>query len=634
MVCVGEGVKGRLRRRAVRALGAVLLALLCLAVSAAAVAGGISLDCREAELDTILTIFSELSGLVFIRGPEADARLTVVTTQPVALEGALDLLHGALDANGLAMVVRERTALIVPAGQAKSRDIPVVAAGPEADALGQFPMITQFLQTFGLDSRQVVQLLQPFVSPRGIIFVHEGSGSVVVVDAAANARRLEDLQERLAAVSPLSDLEVRVFTLRYADETKVADALEELVSFQEVSDPGGAGGAGGRAGGKVRQAAFIPDARLGAVVAIGRKAVIDRAEEMVGALDSKALGGFWSTVVRRLNYADAEAVVSIVETLADADPQEERQIVAAVDERTNSVVLCGPADDLAWAEVVIAGLDGPAPQVRLEVVIAQLTREAEWALGLSGTWADVPTAGGNDPGHFVAAGADLGAGVGVTYSVIPTEVGPLGEQLGFGGRLRALAGEGQAAVYTAPRLLVADATGGSLSIVEEVPVPRMLRVDDRDAVTEADYEYRDVGVQLEFTPRVGPESVEVSIVFSTDEIGSIDSVTGQYRFQRREGETNIVAPRGRTIAIAGLLRLQRARARSWVPGLGEVPLLGRLLGSDVSAEEESRLVVFVTATPLEEYEENSTVGAEGNTGAYGGSAGSGEGLGSGPAGPG
>ncbi len=111
------------------------------------------------------------------------------------------------------------------------------------------------------------------------------------------------------------------------------------------------------------------------------------------------------------------------------------------------------------------------------------------------------------------------------------------------------------------------------------------------------FQYIDVGVNIEITPRVHPDgdislkgTVDVSQITGTSNIGGINQpVIGQKKTEidvrLKEGEQNI---------LAGLIERTDTKNVNGIPGLGEVPLM-RYLFSDNSHEiEEDETLIVMT----------------------------------------
>jgi general secretion pathway protein D len=158
-----------------------------------------------------------------------------------------------------------------------------------------------------------------------------------------------------------------------------------------------------------------------------------------------------------------------------------------------------------------------------------------------------------------------------------------------------------------PELRVTDGQKATLKIGSKVPVATGsfqagvgVGVTGSSGVVNplvnTQFQYIDVGVNIEITPRVHPDgdislkgTVDVSQITGTSNIGGINQpVIGQKKTEidvrLKEGEQNI---------LAGLIERTDTNNVNGIPGLGEVPLM-RYLFSDNSheVEEDETLIVM------------------------------------------
>jgi type II secretory pathway component GspD/PulD (secretin) len=115
-------------------------------------------------------------------------------------------------------------------------------------------------------------------------------------------------------------------------------------------------------------------------------------------------------------------------------------------------------------------------------------------------------------------------------------------------------------------------------------------------VTAPEIQYVDVGTKLFVTPnikrdgyvqiKIRPEvSTSTTIEFQTNRIPIVTST---------EAETNVLVKSGTTLIIGGLIETKDDTTRNRVPGLSDIPLLGRAFRSISGTKKKTELVVFLT----------------------------------------
>jgi general secretion pathway protein D len=168
-----------------------------------------------------------------------------------------------------------------------------------------------------------------------------------------------------------------------------------------------------------------------------------------------------------------------------------------------------------------------------------------------------------------------------------------------GALLQALMTDRSTKVLQSPQIRVADGMKASLRIGDQVPIATGSFQPGIGAVgisplVNTQFQYKDVGVNLDITPRVhGQDEVtlhvelEISTVRDRIDIGGIaQPVIGQRKaildLRLREGEVSL---------IGGLMQDQDTKSVSGVPGLSKIPVLGRLFSSESVERSQSELLI-------------------------------------------
>lgn len=195
------------------------------------------LNFRGAPLELVLDYLSEAAGFVIVLETEVRGKLDVWSNQPLTRDEAVDLLNRVLAKNGYAAVRDGRTLTIMTRDEAKKRDIPVRAGNNPAEIPKSEAIVTQIIPIRFINAVQLARDLQPLFPPSATIAANEGGNAVVVTDTQANIRRIAEiiraLDTSIAAVST-----VRVFPLRYADAKALATVVRELFSATETGRTG------------------------------------------------------------------------------------------------------------------------------------------------------------------------------------------------------------------------------------------------------------------------------------------------------------------------------------------------------------------------------------------------------------
>jgi len=178
--------------------------------------------------------------------------------------------------------------------------------------------------------------------------------------------------------------------------------------------------------------------------------------------------------------------------------------------------------------------------------------------------------------------------------------------------LNALVKQSKGRVLSEPKLVTASGKEASSFIGVEVPVIKATSFGSETASVSASIEFRQTGVLLKMTPTVHGSAQDAKIttvmqaeVSGLDKTVGLDVPVGTKTilvpgFKVRKANTEVTTVSGETIVIAGLLEAEDTNDMSQVPGLGNIPVVGRLFRSPEVSATQRELVIAVTPELVED----------------------------------
>lgn len=272
-------------------------------------------------------------------------------------------------------------------------------------------------------------------------------------------------------------------------------------------------------------------------------------------------------------------------------------------------------------------------QVYLRVRVTEVSRSVTQQLGIN--WSAIATPGNffagvisgrtfqNLSGGFATGTGSTGFRGASSYTGNDGGYSFLGGYANDGRSIQALIDvldrEGLVSVLAEPNLTAVSGETASFLAGGEFPIP--VKQDNDNGVT---IEFKPFGVALDFTPtvladdrisiKVRPEISEIdpssSIILDGLEIPGLTV---------RRVETTVEMASGQSFAIGGLLQNNIRDITSQIPGIGKIPVLGKLFSSSDYRNNKSELVIIVTpylvkptdgsqlASPLESMRPNTDI---------------------------
>jgi general secretion pathway protein D len=291
-----------------------------------------------------------------------------------------------------------------------------------------------------------------------------------------------------------------------------------------------------------------------------------------------------------IENAELKEVETVVKTALGA------QAKVVSNPTLNALNVIGTVDEIALAERVISGNDKSKGEVMVDVQILEVNRNRMRQLGLglanySGSVSLQPFA--DTEGNTLDVRAHLLSSLNLSDFVVSIPNRLLVNFLQTDTNTRILA---------SPRLRAAEGKKTTLKVGTEVPVPVTTFTSAQPNVggtfaPATSFQYRNVGVNLELTPKVNANgdillelAAEFSILGGDQEVAGTRlptfltrNVTGVLRL--RDGETSL---------IGGLLSQQEGETTSGIPGMTSIPLIGKLLSNPTKRQESAEVVISIT----------------------------------------
>lgn len=271
-------------------------------------------------------------------------------------------------------------------------------------------------------------------------------------------------------------------------------------------------------------------------------------------------------------------------TAGDGDGIPELKGVKVVaDERRNALLIYGTAGQYTMLEQALSRLDAPREQVLIEATIAEVSLSKDLNFGVQ--W--FLDRGSSTAGYGTAATiAASYPNFNYTFLTPNTRV-----------VLSALSSVTDVQVLSAPRLMVLNNEMARLQVGDEVPVvvQQATSTLTSDSAVVNSVQYQSTGVILEVTPHINNSGAvvldvnqEVSSVATTTTSG-IDSPT----IQQRKISSIVNVQDGETVALGGLISDSSNKTGSGIPFLSDIPVVGKLFGSDKTNHGRTELLVFL-----------------------------------------
>ncbi len=613
---------------------------------------------QDADIKAFINEVATITNQNFVLDPRINGNVTVISNKPLSRDEIYQLFLSVMQVNGIAAIDSGTTIKLVPDNVAKQTGVAVdlrgesvgealatrviyltntqaaevlgvirplmppsahAAAVPgvnalvlsdRADSLNQLTALIRDLDSNVNDGLQVIPLrhvdAERMMELISALVASAGSGQAqgannqlkVIADTASDRLLVKGSPEMIAKVqemvnqldtTPTRRLSgLRVFRLKYASAGHIAEMLRGLLASQSINSSG--------ATSTLESASLNDAATTGSTLNSGAN----------GSVGNNNLGNTGAAALPNNNSGGASTGIG------------GRPFSIIADETQNAVIVNAAPELMFEIEDAVNQLDSRRAQVLIQAAIVEVSGDdatqlgVQWALGNANSGygvvnfnnvgasavslAAAALSGGT--GISAAAGSIAGALLGIGSSSKDSK----GNAQFYGAILQALDSSTSANLLSMPSILTLDNEKASILVGQNVPFVTGSYTTGSDSSTNPfqTIDRQDIGINLNVIPHIGENGtvrLEVSQEVSSVVPGSTGNASGLIT-NKSLINTTILADDQQTIALGGLMRDNSTTRQQKVPGLGNVPLLGRLFRSDNDNSQKSNLIIFLQPTIL------------------------------------
>lgn len=172
--------------------------------------------------------------------------------------------------------------------------------------------------------------------------------------------------------------------------------------------------------------------------------------------------------------------------------------------------------------------------------------------------------------------------------------------INLGATIKALQERNLLQILAEPNLIVLEGKDASFLAGGSFPFPTITTTPTGGATAPVvTVQFKPFGVKLDFTPTVTAQgSIDLKVAPEVSALDFANAVTLQGflipALSQRRAETEVVLKDGESFAIAGLIDNRVIETLDKVPGIGDIPILGRLFKSRSTQKSTDELLVVVT----------------------------------------
>ena len=634
---------------------------LCLAVPLWAASTGLAsaeswkVNLQDADIKAFINEVATITDQNFVLDPRINGNVTVISNKALSRDEIYQLFLSVMQVNGIAAIDSGTTIKLVPDNVAKQSGVAVDLRG---DSVGE-ALATRVIYLTNTQAAEVLGVIRPLMPQSAHAAAVPGVNALVLSDRADSLNQLTSLIRDLD--SNVND-SLQVIPLRHVDAERMMELISALVAsagsgqaqggnnqLKVIADTSsdrllvkGSPEMIAKVKEMVNQLDTTPTRRLsglrvfrlkyasaGHIADMLRGLLANQSINSAGAtssLESASLNDSSSTGATLTNESSTNTTNNATTSATSGANSSStgtgvggRPFSIIADETQNAVIVNAAPELMFEIEDAVNQLDSRRAQVLIQAAIVEVSGDdatqlgVQWALGnansgygvvnfnnvgASATALAAAALGGGAASISAAAGSIAGALIGIGDSSKDSQ----GNTQFYGAILQALDSSTSANLLSMPSILTLDNEKASILVGQNVPfVTGSFTTSGNDSSNPFQtIDRQDIGINLNVIPHIGDNGtvrLEVSQEVSSVVPGSTGNATGLVT-NKSLINTTILADDQQTIALGGLMRENSTTRQQKVPGLGNVPVIGRLFRSDNDTTQKSNLIIFLQPTIL------------------------------------
>jgi general secretion pathway protein D len=602
----------------------------------------ITLNFEGTEIYDVITTFCELLKIDYVIEGSVEGKVTLQTFNKIPVEDLYSVLEQILALNNVAVVKSGNFYRFLQAPDAAKKPLSI-HYGNDPNIPDKERMIIQIVPLRYISVESMKKIISPLLTANASFIEIPETDNLMMIEMAYNVKRIIKVVQALD-IDKLASSDIQLYKLRNADSETMVKELEEIFTSMGYKEALG------------DSLSFLSLTRLNSILVVNAfDKILPTIEFWINRLDQPVSEGEVSTFVYYVQNGDASALSSLLNGIftgegtndkensssttktntteanisgaKTANPAStsssrpnleltggisddiEGEITIIPDPDTNSLIIRTSPRNYPAILSLINKLDLFPQQVLIEVLIVDLSVDETTDIGVD--WAAKGTAGSTQvkgAANKATTTGTLGDSIGTaTASFLQGGSFIIGDPDKVIARLQVFASDSKANILANPILVTADNKAANIAITDEIPIVQEASTPSGGgAVVTSSVEYRSVGIKLEITPKINSENfVNLKIL---QEISSRGADVGtQPSFNTRQVNTEVVLKDNQVLIMGGLMRTDTTDTVSGVPLLKDLPLVGKLFGTETTTLKKTELMIFITPHVISNKEDSQFV---------------------------
>lgn len=538
----------------------------------------INIDFKDLNIMELIKVTSKILNKNILITQDIKGKVDYISNKPVSKNELIKILIFVLESKGYTLVNNENILRVVKLDDGIKSNVPIVNSfTKEKQDYNQ--MQTEIFKVHNVNVDYIASKVKHLISKNAKLVSNLDSNTLALTDFADNIKTVKNVITMMTqGVKKYLEI-IELHNIQALDAKKNIDAIAKSIFNEKI---------------ETEKTNIIVNKESNSLVIIGSKINVNYLKKYIQKIDSKDSLLKRVVEVIPLKNVEAKNVIKILNDIISKkkylDPN--AKPLSSVDEESNSIVIMGLLNEIEYIKTLISKLDKEKAQVYVQAKIIEVSDSLLNQVGIK--YGILGGSSGKNGLSTFASNLNGGSSIAFTPSDIGLVIPTIASGLALGASISLLNQDGALDIVSEPSILAINNKESSIYVGETISIKTSSSVTD-GGTTKENFKREDVGLTLKVKPRVSNDNkVTLEINTILEDVKTTITNSGNADTTKKEIQTTAIVKNGESVILGGLIEDKEESTEDKVPGVSEVPVVGRLFTHNNANIRKRSLVIIVT----------------------------------------
>lgn len=536
----------------------------------------ININFKNLQIMELIKITSKIIDKNILLTKDIKGTVDFISSKPLNKEDLVKILIYSLEDKGFTLVEGKEILRIVKLSEVSKNNVPIINGNKNKL---YYQMLTEIFPVHNANADYIALKIKHLISKDAKLVSNKESNTLIITDFKDNIKTIKKIVNIISYGAKKNIKIIKLKHLNALDAKINLDALVKSIYNENI---------------QTQKVAIIPNINNNSLTIVAKNENIKYLSKYINNIDTKSLEEKKIVEVIPLKNVEAKNIIKIIDSLIkkDDDKDDKLKPLSSIDEESNSIVLIGLLSKIEHIKLLIEKLDKEKAQVYVQARIIEVTNSLVDEVGIK-----YGILGGSSRSKGLstfASSLNGGNSIAFTPSDIGLSIPTISAGLALGASISLLDQDGALDIVSEPSILAINNKESSIYVGETISVKTSSSISDGGTKNE-NFKREDIGLTLKVKPRISNDNkVTLEINTILEDVKTTVTNSGNADTTKKEVKTTAIVKNGESVILGGLIEDKEEWVESKVPGVSEVPVLGKLFTHNKTDIRKRSLVIIVT----------------------------------------